>query len=330
MDSLTHILTGIAVGQIFSEKNDGPKPLVWGAVAGSIPDLDTVFQSFIVIEKSMLLHRGFSHSLLLWVTCSPLLALLINRIYKGGRHSYFKWLKIFAVAWLSHLFLDLFNTYGTGIFEPFSHARIAYDAVNVVDLLYLIPVLAVSAVYIFFIKKHITKRIFALVILLFSAGYISVSAINKSTVETAAKTQLAENGIHHKRILSSPLPLSNLAWKVVAEGNDGYYTGVYYGFWKKKADFEFVPKNIYLEEKLGHYDNFKKLKRFTKDWYVLDKVDGKVILYDLRFTSLDQTKYVIGFPMEIKENSLKIDQTRLNRHISFKNIKEYCYRLGNS
>jgi inner membrane protein len=327
MDSLTHILTGAAIGQIFSDKKDRSKPLVWGAIIGSIPDLDAAFQSFISIEKSMLFHRGFSHSILLWAICSPLLALLINRIYKGDRHGYFKWLKISVVAWFSHLLLDLFNTYGTGFFEPFSHVRIAYDTVNVFDLLFLIPVLTISVFYIFFVKKRFSKRIYAFAVLLFSAGYISVSTVNKSLVEASAKAQFAENGVHYKRILSSPLPLSNLAWKVVAKCDNGYYTGVYYGFWKKNTEFEYIPKNKYLEERFEDYDNFKKLRRFTKDWYVLDESGGKVMLYDLRFSSLNQEKHVIGFPMEISDHSLKIGQTGLNRHITFENIKVCWQRL---
>jgi inner membrane protein len=327
MDSLTHILTGVAIGQIFSGEKDKSKPLIWGAIAGSIPDLDTVFQPFISIETSMLFHRGFSHSLLLWALCSPLLALLINRIYKGDRHSYFKWLKISVFAWLSHLCLDLFNTYGTGIFEPFSHARIAYDAVNVFDLLYLIPILSISILYVFGIKKHITKIILAALILLFSTGYILFSVVTKSIVEITAKIQCVENDIRTVRISSSPLPLSNLAWKIVIDSDEGYYTGVYYGFWKEKAKFDYIPKDKYLETKFEQFDNFRKLQRFTKGWYVFEQTDGKVILHDLRFSSLNQRKYVLGFPLNVKDNSLEIGHTSLNRHVTFKNIKDYYRQL---
>jgi inner membrane protein len=160
MDSLTHILTGVAIGQMFSQKKDrSPRSLVWGAIVGSIPDLDAVVQPFISPENSMLFHRGISHSLLLWALCSPLLALLINKLYKGDRHSYFKWLGLSTVAWLSHIVLDLFNTYGTGIFEPFSHARISYDAVNVFDLVYLLPLLTMSIFLVFVVKDRVGKML---------------------------------------------------------------------------------------------------------------------------------------------------------------------------
>jgi inner membrane protein len=330
MDSLTHILTGVAVGQVFSKEDDKFKPLVLGAIAGNIPDLDVVFQPFLSPESSMLFHRGFSHSLLLWIICSPLLALAVNRIYKGDRFSYFKWLKISATAWFSHLFLDIFNTYGTGLFEPFSHARISYDAVNVYDLVLSVPVLTALIFVVFIVGKYSRKVMIASIALSFLMCYIAFSVITKLMVENAAKTQLVENGIYPKRLISSPLPLSNLAWKVVAENGDGYCVGIYYGFWKDKAGFEYLPKNQHLEEDFVKYADFQKLKRFTKDWYVIEQTNGETFLHDLRFSSLNPKESALYFPLYIENNSLKTGRTYLNRHISFKNINECYKRLKSS
>jgi inner membrane protein len=329
MDSLTHILTGVAIGQIFSGENDKSRrrPLVWGAIAGSIPDLDAIVQPFISPENSMLFHRGISHSLLLWALCSPLLALMINKIDKGDRLSYFKWLKISVAAWFSHILLDLFNTYGTGIFEPFSHDRISYDAVNVFDLFYLIPILTMTIFCVFYLKKHIKKVLLASAIVIFSAIYIIISVSVKIFVENTAEMQCAKQNIHTTRTISSPLPLSNLAWKVVTETNDGYYVGTYYGFWKNWTSFKYIPKNIQLENKLTVYDNFRKLKHFTKNCYALEQKDEQIFLTDLRFTSLEPQTSALCFPLHIRENTLEIERTMLNRRISFDNIKKFCTML---
>jgi inner membrane protein len=328
MDSLTHILTGVAIGQVFSGENDRFKPLVWGAIAGNIPDLDVVFQPFISPESSMLFHRGFSHSLLLWALCSPLLALTVSKLCRGDGHCYFKWLKIISAAWFSHLFLDIFNTYGTGIFEPFSSARISYDAVNVYDLLLSVPLLITSTVFVFIIRKYNIKRMIALLSLMFSLCYISFSIAAKIMVESKARIQLAEKNIYPNRLISSPLPLSNLAWKIIAESHDSFYTGVYYGFWKDKAEFDYLPKYKDEAEFFEKYDNFRKLKRFTKGWCLLDRTEkGDFVLYDLRFSSLKHDENALCFPLHITDNSLEIGRTYLNRHIAFKNIKEHCRRL---
>jgi inner membrane protein len=329
MDSLTHILTGVAIGQMFSREGDKSRPVVWGAVAGSIPDIDAVVQPFISPENSMLFHRGISHSLLLWALCSPLLALLINKFSKGDRHSYSKWLGISAVAWLSHIVLDLFNTYGTGVFEPFSHARISYDAVNVFDLFYFLPLLTMSIFLVFVVKDRIKKKLLSSSILTFSAIYIVLSISLKLSVEITAEIQCIKQDIRMTRIMSSPLPLSNIAWKTVVETEDGYYVGTYYGFWKSWTSFEYISRNAQLEDDLNVYDNFKKLKQFTKNCYSLDQKDGQMFLTDLRFTSLEPAgQSALRFPLHIRENSLEIERTLLNRHISFKNIKEFCCRMS--
>jgi inner membrane protein len=328
MDSLTHILTGVAIGQLFSDKNDKSRPLVWGAIAGNIPDLDTVFQPFLSTESSMLFHRGISHSLLLWALFSPLLALLITKIYKDSKRSYFKWLKISTVAWLSHIGLDLFNTYGTGIYEPFSHVRISYDAVNVFDLFYLIPILTMSVFLVFRIKDYSRKILLASTILIFSAVYIIISVSLKLSVEIKAESQCTGEDIKTIRIISSPLPLSNLAWKTIAETDEGYHIGTYYGFWKRRTVFRYIPKNKQLENDLNIYDNFRKLKQFTKNCYALEQKDGQLFLTDLRFTSLKYGESALRFPLHVHENSLEIERTLLNRRVSFENIKDFCKRLS--
>jgi inner membrane protein len=328
MDSLTHILTGALAGQLCSDKKDKLLPLIWGAIAGSIPDIDAVFQPFISQENSMLFHRGITHSLLLWALCSPLLALWINKLYKGDRRTYFKWLKISVTAWFSHLFLDIFNTYGTGIFEPFSHVRIAYDAVNVLDLMMLTPVLIIMIMIVFVIKDYLKKIVMALSAVTYMLIYIIIAISVKMNIEVAADKQLSQKDIFLTRIISSPLPLSIFAWKVVAETHDGYYAGELYGFWKNdQINFTYIQRKKELEIRYAHYDSFQKLKQFTKNWYVVEQIDGQTVMHDLRFSTLEPKKNAISFPLHLKENSLEIGHASLNRRISFKNIKELCDKL---
>jgi inner membrane protein len=329
MDSLTHILTGVAIGQMFSGEKEKIRPLVWGAIAGSIPDLDAVVQPFLSPEQSMLFHRGISHSLLVWALCSPLLALLINKLSKGDRRSYSRWLGISMVAWLWHIVLDLFNTYGTGIFEPFSHVRISYDAVNVFDLVHLLPLLTMSIFLVFVVKQHAGKILLSSMLLMFSTIYIIISIMFKVSAEITAEIQCIKQDIPVTRIVSSPLPLSNLAWKTVIENKDGYHVGTYYGFWKNWTTFKYIPKNIQLENRLNNYANFKKLKQFTENCYSLEQEDEQLFMTDLRFTSLEPSgQSALRFPLHIRENSLEIKRTLLNRQVSVKNIKEHCRQMA--
>jgi inner membrane protein len=76
MDSLTQIVLGAAVGEVVLGKKIGNKAMLWGAIAGTIPDLD-VYQSLLYDSlKANELHRGISHSLVFSIFMAPLLAWL--------------------------------------------------------------------------------------------------------------------------------------------------------------------------------------------------------------------------------------------------------------
>ncbi len=77
MDSLTQIVLGAVVGEVALGKKVGNRALLWGAVAGTIPDLD-VYCGYIFDDlRKNELHRAFSHSLLFSLVCAPIFAWLV-------------------------------------------------------------------------------------------------------------------------------------------------------------------------------------------------------------------------------------------------------------
>ena len=78
MDSLTQIVLGAAVGEVVLGKKVGNKAMLWGAIAGTIPDLDVYQSLFFDSLRANELHRGFSHSILFSLLFSPLLAWLVT------------------------------------------------------------------------------------------------------------------------------------------------------------------------------------------------------------------------------------------------------------
>lgn len=83
MDSLTQITLGAAVGEAVLGRKVGNRAMLWGAIAGTIPDLD-VFSNLVTDEISALaFHRAFTHSLAFALLAPPLLALAVYRIYGG-------------------------------------------------------------------------------------------------------------------------------------------------------------------------------------------------------------------------------------------------------
>ena len=61
MDSLTQLTFGAACGETILGKKVGKKALFWGAILGSLPDLD-VFIPLGSPVDDFVYHRGFSHS----------------------------------------------------------------------------------------------------------------------------------------------------------------------------------------------------------------------------------------------------------------------------
>lgn len=76
MDSLTQIVLGAAVGEVVLGKKIGNKAMLWGAIAGTIPDLDVYQSLFYDSLTANELHRGVSHSLLFSILVAPILAWL--------------------------------------------------------------------------------------------------------------------------------------------------------------------------------------------------------------------------------------------------------------
>ena len=149
MDSLTHIVTGACIGELFLGKQLGKKAMLWGAITQSLPDIDFITSFWLNPANSLLAHRGFTHSFLFAGICTVLLAMLAVRWHRKHDVSLGWWMLFIGTEIFSHLLLDSCNAYGTGWFEPFSHKRISFDLLFVADPFFSIwPAIALVALLI--------------------------------------------------------------------------------------------------------------------------------------------------------------------------------------
>ena len=107
MDSLTQMVLGAAVGEALLGKKIGNRAMVWGAIGGTIPDLDILAYSFMNPIDALAVHRGLSHSIFFGILFPWVIALLPNWIYGHYWHkkSGYRWL----VTVLALLFLSAFG-----------------------------------------------------------------------------------------------------------------------------------------------------------------------------------------------------------------------------
>lgn len=81
MDSLTQIVLGAAVGEVVLGKKVGNRAMVWGAIAGTIPDLDILANLFMHPIEALAVHRGISHSVFFAVLFPWLIGWMTHRYY---------------------------------------------------------------------------------------------------------------------------------------------------------------------------------------------------------------------------------------------------------
>ena len=83
MDSLTQIVLGAACGEIALGKKIGNKALLFGAIGGTIPDLDVFIGRWFHTSEIaiMAFHRGFMHSILFSVLGAFLFGWLFFKLY---------------------------------------------------------------------------------------------------------------------------------------------------------------------------------------------------------------------------------------------------------
>ncbi len=96
MDSLTQITLGAAVGEIVLGKKIGNRALLWGAIAGTIPDLDVLSGPFVTELQGLVYHRGISHSILFAIIGSFVFAWLVRKMYTLHNHHY-----LASILWFS-------------------------------------------------------------------------------------------------------------------------------------------------------------------------------------------------------------------------------------
>ncbi|MEL6720005.1 MAG: metal-dependent hydrolase, partial [Bacteroidota bacterium] len=100
MDSLTQIVLGAAVGEVVLGKKVGNKAMVWGAIAGTIPDLD-IFANFVTDNISATaFHRGITHSIPFAIIAPFVLGWILHQIYSDRPRNDKKWWRDFGLTYI--------------------------------------------------------------------------------------------------------------------------------------------------------------------------------------------------------------------------------------
>lgn len=337
MDSLTQIVLGAAVGEAVLGKKAGKKAMVWGAIAGTIPDLDVLSNFFLSDFESLLFHRGITHSILFGLIISPILAYLVNKIHPAEKTTFTDWLKLFLWCIITHPLLDIFTNYGTQLFYPFSDYRIAFNTIFVIDPLYTLPLL-ISCIFCFFSKATPSKRQrFNQLALILSTAYLVFTCFNKWYIENQLLARIRKQEIAYIDFMTTPAPFSNVLWSVIIRQEDKYQVG-YYSWFDDSDEFYLstIPRKQELLKDFLPNEKVEQLIIFSKGFYELEKTSNGLIFNDLRFSTVSgwfnvNDAYIFSFLLKREGDDVRITKIEPGTRFKEDSFKKLLMRItGNN
>jgi inner membrane protein len=313
MDSVTQLAFGAALGEAALGKKLGNKAVLWGAAAGSLSDLDVIPGMFLDTPDRLLLHRGFSHSLVFVVLATLFFAWLFSKIYKQKQISRKEWLLYFGLIFSGSVLIDALTSYGTQLLWPLKY-RFEFNTLFVVDPLFTLPLL-VTLIWLMFKRRDsaVRKRL-SNIGLIIASSYMLLTIVNKQVINSVFRNALDNQGLTYTRMLSNPTPLNQLLWSAVAETDTAYLIGFYSHFDKdKNVSFTSVPKNSYLLDDIIHDAGVQKILRFRKGFYTVEPDGEGFLVNDLRFGQVTNWKtgegdFVFRYNITLTPGSVTITQ----------------------
>jgi inner membrane protein len=334
MDSLTHIAIGACIGDLFLGKKIGKIAMLYGAIAASLPDIDFVASFWLSTADDLMAHRGFTHSFLFGLLFILTLAFLFRHRHRVENIPIKTWLLFMGTEIASHLFLDAFNAYGIGWFEPFSHRRISFHVIFVADPFFSIwP--GIAAIGLLLIKSNNSKRRrWAKMGLIFCSIYLMYCVVNKLSMDRDMRHALANQDIHYNRYFTTPTPFNNWLWYDVAETDSGFQIGYHSVFDKDhQISLRFFPRKDYLLDSLRYRHDLNELIRFSKGYYTADTSAQGIVFNDLRFGQMmgwsnPDAQFVFHYYLQDSDANHLVVQRGRFAHWNWQSIRVFVKRIA--
>ncbi|MCG3412934.1 metal-dependent hydrolase [Staphylococcus massiliensis] len=282
MDTATHIAIGVGLTAIATQDpsmHDNFPAIMTTLVAGSlIPDIDTVTKlknNATYISN----HRGVTHSIpftILW----PLILTLLIFTFFHDVHPMHVWLWAQLAVFL-HVFVDIFNSYGTQALRPLSNKWIQLGIINTFDpIIFIILLIGIVLWSIGFHPYLVFFPILGILVAYYIIRYIIQQSIRKKALG------LIDNSDKPVKVFVIPT-LRFMQWRVAIQTIENDYVGRSYGGNIVFSDK--VKRQPYPSESLMHDAkndaNIKAFLNFSSiyRWHTR-RVDDETI--ELRFIDL--------------------------------------------
>ncbi|EGV44844.1 metal-dependent hydrolase [Bizionia argentinensis JUB59] len=307
MDSLTQIVLGAAVGEAVLGKKVGNKAMLYGAIAGTIPDLD-IFASFFTDTVTALeIHRGFTHSIVFSVIFAFVFGWLVSRYETYKEFKGWAWL--FFWAFVTHPILDAHTTWGTQLFWPLD-LRLAFKTIFVIDPLYTVPFLVFLLLAMFQKRTSKKRQLYNRMGLILSTSYLACTILLKWLAFNQFEKALESQNISYNKLDTRPSPLNTILWNANVETDDAFLLGSYSFFDTQPITFETYQKNHDVIDKYRSLDKMQRMIYISQGWFTITEKDDQIYFNDLRFgllnTEPNSENFVFKYEIQEKPNTKEI------------------------
>ena len=299
MDTLSQIALGAAVGvATMGRRTPVWKSALWGAVAGTLPDLDVLIEHGDPI-RNMVLHRAETHAPF-WLTLFSFpLAVTVARLH-GEWSVWRRWWLAIWLALVTHPLLDAMTVYGTQLALPFSNHPFGVGSVFIIDPLYTLPLLA-GASWALVTRGNARGLAANAAGLVLSTVYLAWGFAAQQQVDRIAHASLAAQGIAAERVLVTPTPFNSVLWRVIAMEGDYYHEGFYSLLdAAPRIEFDRFPRGSALAPELQGIDGVQRIAAFSKGFFKLHQNGVRVLISDLRMGQ--EPTYIFTFAVAEKHS----------------------------
>ncbi len=288
MDTVTQITLGAAVGEAVLGRKIGNKAPLWGAAFGVLPDLDILVFPFVSEVTALAIHRGITHSFFFCIVASPIFGWLLSKYNRNEQLVWKDWSWMVFLVLLTHVFIDLFTSYGTQVLQPFSNYALSFNSIFIIDPFYTVPLAAGIITALFMDQLSLKRRRINYIGLLVSTIYLFSGLAVKAHVNQVFEQNFKTQDIHPAKYMTTPAPFSIFLWTAYAEENDTLYAGLYSVFDEdERILFHKISQNENLLKPYRDDLAVERLIWFSQGYYVVSETDSAMLVHDLRFGRSD-------------------------------------------
>ena len=287
MDSVTQAALGAVVGAVVAGPRAPKKALLWGAVAGTLPDLDILYSFFTDDVGRLVSHRGITHSFVVMPFVAYILSRLVARVAPRAQLSKQRWFWLFFWCFVTHIVLDWMTVYGTQIFYPISHYPFALASLFIIDPFYTVPLLFAIGWVCLARAEAIQRQRVLIGVLLITTTYLLASVVCKHYAEHQFKDALAAQQIAYQKLETLNTPFNIVVWRAVVVSEDAIING-WYSLLNPAKPIQFIrtpkhPKRAEIDALAKHSRALSDLIRFSKGFYRYEENAAGIEWIDLRF-----------------------------------------------